>query len=536
MATYGGSVYLGTLRNKTTVIPRPIRPWQYGEPYKGAGNGNIADFRTDSVISNWNIGDSDANLDNQLHWHKIIDGSKTLLICDRVILTAITWDDLNSDNRIFGKTITIDGRQFKLRVLTVGSNYRGHPREGGLPKDNEWDRFITNEDAISGIPSPVESDIDDLPLGSTDRYSPHNIFWNWMAIYSWGQEDASVGGKACRGERSARFWSNGFSYSRDDWRGWRPVLEVLNQAPTLALTSPSDNQPLTENQRINIGTNDFTVSITANDADPDDTLQYQVKLNNVVKQAWTTIAKNQPVSYTFKNADITAGSTPFTVSVRDDKGNQTDFNGELTKGKIGKDTQGRTTYTFEYTGKPEMFTVPPNTTKLQLECWGAQGGGAGGGLGGYSRGAVAVTAGMLLNIYVGSKPTGVYGGYNGGGDGGANSLNGQAGRGGGGATDIRQGGTTLLDRIIVAGGGGGGLSGGRRGGAGGGVVGGDAYGGEIYNDAKGGTQTEGGASGKNGGEGKPPAGLGQGGTGNYGTSTSYPIDGGSGGGGGYYGG
>ncbi|ERM20358.1 Ig-like domain-containing protein [Brevibacillus laterosporus] len=313
MATYGGSVYLGTLRNKTTVIPRPTRPWQYGEPYEGAGNGNIADFRTDSVISNWNIGDSDANLDNQLHWHKIIDGSKTLLICDRVILTAITWDDLNSDNRIFGKTVTIDGRQFKLRVLTVGSSYRGHPREGGLPKDNEWDRFITNEDAISGIPSPVESDLDDLPLGSTDKYSPHNMFWNWMAIYSWGQEDASVGGKARRGDRSARFWSNGFSYSRVDWDGWRPVLEVLNQAPTLALASPVDNQTLTENATLNI-------QGTASDTDKDNVVTIKYRINNGTTRALQSGVSNgsTPISFaktlTYKSKRLYDGITDITGS------------------------------------------------------------------------------------------------------------------------------------------------------------------------------------------------------------------------------
>ncbi|WP_211222000.1 Ig-like domain-containing protein, partial [Brevibacillus laterosporus] len=110
---------------------------------------------------------------------------------------------------------------------------------------------------------------------------------------------------------------------------------IANASPSVTLTA--NNQPLTENQRIGIGTNDFTVNITANDTDPDDTLQFRVKLNNVVKTDWTAIAKNQPVSYTFKNADITAGVNPFTVSVRDDKGNQTDFNGYLDKSWLVED-------------------------------------------------------------------------------------------------------------------------------------------------------------------------------------------------------
>ncbi|WP_181022813.1 hypothetical protein, partial [Brevibacillus laterosporus] len=110
---------------------------------------------------------------------------------------------------------------------------------------------------------------------------------------------------------------------------------IANASPSVTLTA--NNQPLTENQRIGIGANDFTVNITANDTDPDDTLQFRVKLNNVVKTDWTAIAKNQPVSHMFKNADITAGVNPFTVSVRDDKGNQTDFNGYLDKSWLVED-------------------------------------------------------------------------------------------------------------------------------------------------------------------------------------------------------
>ncbi len=34
---------------------------------------------------------------------KIKDGDKTLLICDRVILVNVTWNDLNSAGWIFGK-------------------------------------------------------------------------------------------------------------------------------------------------------------------------------------------------------------------------------------------------------------------------------------------------------------------------------------------------------------------------------------------------------------------------------------------------
>ena len=50
---------------------------------------------------------------------------KTLLICDRVILVSVSWDDLNGQGYVTGKTITIDGAKYKCRLLTGGSNRNG---------------------------------------------------------------------------------------------------------------------------------------------------------------------------------------------------------------------------------------------------------------------------------------------------------------------------------------------------------------------------------------------------------------------------
>ena len=84
------------------------------------------------------------------------------------------------------------------------------------------------------------------------------------------------------------------------------------------------------------------------------------------------------------------------------------------------------------------------------------------GLGGMARGALAVTPGDILYIYVGGND-----GYNGGGEAWSGStLPGN----GGGASDVRVGGMAITDRVIAAGGGGGasGDSGSGDGGHGGG--------------------------------------------------------------------
>ena len=192
--------------------------------------------------------------------------------------------------------------------------------------------------------------------------------------------------------------------------------------------------------------------------------------------------------------------------------------------------------TFAYTGSTQTYTVPPGVTNIQIETWGAQGGGSkpcsgplqeDGGLGGYAIGNLLVTPGDVLTIYVGGHPvpyegSGVGpGGFNGGGN------CGQWGGGGGGASDVRVGGVALANRVIVAGGGGGGNAGCPEhgaGGNGGGLIGDTGTdGGGGYLPASGGTQVAGGAGAGGGSAGA----LGVGGTGGYHVG---------GGGGGYYGG
>lgn len=215
--------------------------------------------------------------------------------------------------------------------------------------------------------------------------------------------------------------------------------------------------------------------------------------------------------------------------------------------------------TFNYSGSMQTYVVPSGVSMVRIECWGAQGQGGAGGLGGYVSGDLAVTPGQTLNIYVGGQN-----GYNGGGIGYAAIA-----KNGGGGSDVRVGGTAVTDRVIVAGGGGAGGQtdvGIRYGGAGGGGIAGGNYaggaGGDGYNNDNGGAGgTVGGTaisschSGGGGGGGFTSGGqascntcyssscgvagaLGQGGNGDtWENGICYSSYGGtSGGGGGYYGG
>mgnify|MGYP003299366201 CR=1 FL=1 len=113
---------------------------------------------------------------------------------------------------------------------------------------------------------------------------------------------------------------------------------------------------------------------------------------------------------------------------------------------------------FGYTGAVQNWTVP-ESGYYKIEAWGAQGvsyGGYAGGKGGYIHGVKYLTAGQVVQVYVGGQGTR----FNGGGQGTFNS----AGYHGGDATDLRISGTRFM---IAAGGGAGSPAG--AGGAGGAI-------------------------------------------------------------------
>ncbi|MBX3165681.1 MAG: hypothetical protein KF900_14485, partial [Bacteroidetes bacterium] len=205
--------------------------------------------------------------------------------------------------------------------------------------------------------------------------------------------------------------------------------------------------------------------------------------------------------------------------------------------------KAQTPITYSYTGAVQ--TLNASAGMYRLECWGANGGTANGGKGGYSTGTITLSSPTTLYIYVGGVGAAInvtgssnaLGGWNGGGNGSCNASYGTSG-GGGGGTDVR---TTLnavyANRVIVAGGGGGGSVPGQygyTGGHGGGTNGGNGVAFGSYWIGQGGTQSAGGAGTT---ESNSTVGAGALGVGGFHSSTAASSGWtGCGGGGGYYGG
>lgn len=262
-------------------------------------------------MANYTFGDTPSADANKLQWVKIKDGDKTLLICDRVILVSVSWDDLNGQGYVTGKTITIDGTKYKCRLLTGGSNRRNNDwYAGGTPTNNEWDRFITREEVITGLPAPVSSDLD-TNLNTTDHNSTHNQLWHWVGVYSWCQETwaENASYRAYRGFSSARTWNRNSSGTRVVYVGFRPVLEVLNTDP---LISDSDRNLGDKNQ-------DFTIEYTVNDSDSGDVLTATESIDGRTTKSFAP-TRNFKNTITVNVRELSLGPHTVKVVVTDGQG------------------------------------------------------------------------------------------------------------------------------------------------------------------------------------------------------------------------
>ena len=130
----------------------------------------------------------------------------SLFVADYAVTYAVSWDDLNTADLIFGKDYDVGGVDYTLRAPSAGSISAGSGEsQRGTPQSNEWDAVL---DKNSGYVK------------------------NWNDIYSWGQDTSSYesGYRAGRGYRSARYWNYGNATNSTPIVGFRPVLEVLSPA------------------------------------------------------------------------------------------------------------------------------------------------------------------------------------------------------------------------------------------------------------------------------------------------------------------
>ncbi|NFC29173.1 hypothetical protein EXM98_19035 [Clostridium botulinum] len=213
---YIGIEKFGSLRANGNAQVMPTRPW-FTDNYPGnlseRGEGDITAYAPETEVT---IGNTFPSESSKITWVHIKDGLKHIYVCKQVLATNISWDYLNERNMIFGTPVTIDGKEYKLRVLTGGDLQN---------QNNEWDTIIRNTANITGLPKPTQED-----LTNTNTYGQldgdHNQLWNWWGIRTICQETLySRGYTGASGSISIN------PPERSPALGWRPVLEYIELDP-----------------------------------------------------------------------------------------------------------------------------------------------------------------------------------------------------------------------------------------------------------------------------------------------------------------
>lgn len=223
MATFNGILQFGVL-NVNGVKPSPTRPWHtdsYPENLSGRGNGNIPAYSGHPI----GFYDSAISPNNKITWVYIKDGAKQLYISTKVLLTNISWDELNAKGMITGTPVTIDGKKYKLRSLM----------------DTEWYNIVNNLSDITGLPKPTTEDLTDTnTYGQLD--GKHNEMWNW-----WGIRTICQGTEYSRGYTSVSGRSTLGVTDKTLAMGWRPVLEYIEsdppEKPTIITPTGTETEP-----------------------------------------------------------------------------------------------------------------------------------------------------------------------------------------------------------------------------------------------------------------------------------------------------
>lgn len=228
MTQYIGTRRLGGLSHAGRILAPATRPWITDLaalcPYEGLQPGNLPEFERDPNWDNWSFTDSPEDPAKRLNWHVFHQGGTQLLVADRMLMSRISWQDLDEAGYVLGVQVTIDGRQLRCRLLTGGAAPCDDPYLGATGP-NEWDALVGGSGA-SNAPQPDPSD-SLAPLSKDHLDAPHNQLWNWFGAVSWTAEPVAsrADGRVCRGYHGPTyFYVNTVDHRHEDI-GWRPVLE-----------------------------------------------------------------------------------------------------------------------------------------------------------------------------------------------------------------------------------------------------------------------------------------------------------------------
>ncbi len=218
----------GSFWRRDVLLGQASRPWLTDLsvlcPYAGLLPGDLPEFEADPDWSAWRFGDTPGDTALALRWLEFRDGPKRLFVADRMLMSRVSWADLDNAGFVSGRSVRIDGREYRARLLSGGQSTSSDPMAGAL-EPNEWDKLLSG--AVRGAPQPDDGDFA-TPLSEAHRQSRHNARWNWFGAVSWTREPCldRADGRVCRGYHGPLFFYTNTVDHRHEDIGWRPVLEL----------------------------------------------------------------------------------------------------------------------------------------------------------------------------------------------------------------------------------------------------------------------------------------------------------------------
>lgn len=180
-------------------------------------------------------------------WLKFVYKGEILFVAKKPIRSSISWDTINTANCVYDgdRVVMIAGKSYMVTLMRA-SGPSNDPKTpivhwlGEALHHSEWNRLMCqiHEESINGSwrePDNIESDIGilkhDLGSGSQGMYSNADlIVGSGNGRLSWCQEmAASTSTRLGRGEYGVSDASSSTPTSVGSYRGWRPVLRLVEE-------------------------------------------------------------------------------------------------------------------------------------------------------------------------------------------------------------------------------------------------------------------------------------------------------------------
>lgn len=220
----GGSVIGGTIPgegNSVCSITDPEVCW-YGEVPSET-------FITGSQLSklvNYSFGTAFNDGEPWLMFS--LDGAK-LLTPKKPIRHSVSVNSLNDANLVNGdKIVNIGGNQFRVRLFktTVNNNHISSPSDDpSICYGSEWNKLMYRVYGKIGVSK------EGIPFGEFVKYtdaelgiSPNERYPGTTTL----TQEISSHGSSYRGYFSVTYLGQVYVNTNEVWKGWRPVLELVN--------------------------------------------------------------------------------------------------------------------------------------------------------------------------------------------------------------------------------------------------------------------------------------------------------------------